>query len=80
MSRRHCVIAGDGTSLNQDEFVTCGGVRLGEVQLKTMESRICPSLYFGGEALDLDGLTGGFNFQGAWTTGWIGGKAMAAAE
>ena len=66
-----------GKSLNKDEFVTCGGVRLGEVNFKTMESRICPGLYFGGELLDLDGLTGGFNFQAAWTTGWIAGRAMS---
>ncbi len=68
-----------GKSLNKDEFVTCGGVRLNEVNFKTMESRICPGLYFGGELLDIDGLTGGFNFQAAWTTGWIAGHAMAAA-
>lgn len=66
-----------GKSLNKDEFVTCGGVRLGEVNFKTMESRLCPGLYFGGELLDLDGLTGGFNFQAAWTTGWIAGRAMS---
>jgi len=67
-----------GRSLNQEEFVTCGGVRLGEVNFKTMESRLCPGLYFGGELLDIDGLTGGFNFQAAWTTGWIAARAMAA--
>jgi len=66
-----------GKSLNKDEFVTCGGVRLGEVNFKTMESRVCPGLYFAGELLDIDGLTGGFNFQAAWTTGWIAGKAIA---
>lgn len=66
-----------GKSLNKDEFVTCGGVRLAEVNFKTMESRICPGLYFGGELLDVDGLTGGFNFQAAWTTGWLAGKAMS---
>ena len=66
-----------GKTLNQDEFVTCGGVRLREVNFKTMESRICPGLYFGGELLDIDGLTGGFNFQAAWTTGWLAGRAMA---
>ncbi len=66
-----------GKSLNKDEFVTCGGVRLNEVNFKTMESRICPGLYFAGELLDIDGITGGFNFQAAWTTGWIAGKAMA---
>jgi predicted Rossmann fold flavoprotein len=66
-----------GQSLNKDEFVTCGGVRLKEVNFKTMESRICPGLHFAGELLDIDGLTGGFNFQAAWTTGWIAGCAMA---
>jgi predicted Rossmann fold flavoprotein len=68
-----------GKTLNQDEFVTCGGVRLNEVNWKTMESSLCPGLYFGGELLDIDGLTGGFNFQAAWTTGWIAGQSMAAA-
>jgi hypothetical protein len=66
-----------GKSLNKDEFVTCGGVRLGEVSFKTMESKICPGLFFAGEVLDIDGITGGFNFQAAWTTGWIAGRAMA---
>ncbi len=66
-----------GKTLNQDEFVTCGGVRLSEVNFKTMESRICPGLYFSGELLDIDGLTGGFNFQSAWTTGWLAGRAMS---
>jgi len=69
-----------GKSLNKDEFVTCGGVRLGEVDFKTMESRICPGLYFAGELLDIDGITGGFNFQAAWTTGWIAGQAMAKSK
>jgi predicted Rossmann fold flavoprotein len=64
-------------SLNKDEFVTCGGVRLSEVDFKTMESKLCPGLYFAGELLDIDGLTGGFNFQAAWTTGWLAGNAMA---
>ena len=67
-----------GKSLNKEEFVTCGGVRLGEVSFKTMESRVCRGLYFGGELLDIDGLTGGFNFQSAWSTGWLAGKAMSA--
>jgi predicted Rossmann fold flavoprotein len=66
-----------GKSLNKDEFVTCGGVKLSEVDFKTMESRLVPDLYFAGELLDIDGITGGFNFQAAWTTGWIAGKAMA---
>jgi len=66
-----------GKSLNKDEFVTCGGVRLSEVNFKTMESRLCPGLYFAGELLDIDGVTGGFNFQAAWTTGWLAGRAIA---
>jgi predicted flavoprotein YhiN len=74
---RRTEFAVSGKSLNQDEFVTCGGVRLGEVNFKTMESRLCSGLFFAGELLDLDGITGGFNFQAAWTTGWIAGRAMA---
>jgi predicted Rossmann fold flavoprotein len=66
-----------GKSLNKDEFVTCGGVRLAEVNFRTMESRLCPGLHFAGELLDIDGITGGFNFQAAWTTGWLAGRAMA---
>ena len=66
-----------GKSLNKDEFVTCGGVRLPEVDFKTMESKLCPGLFFAGELLDIDGITGGFNFQAAWTTGWIAGRSMA---
>ena len=69
-----------GKSLNKDEFVTCGGVRLREINFKTMESRVTPNLYFAGELLDVDGITGGFNFQAAWTTGWIAGHAMAGVE
>lgn len=66
-----------GKSLFKDEFVTCGGVKLAEVDFRTMESRLCPGLHFAGEVLDIDGVTGGFNFQSAWTTGWIAGQAMA---
>ncbi len=66
-----------GKSMNKEEFVTCGGVRLREVDFKTMESRLCPGLHFAGEVLDIDGVTGGFNFQAAWTTGWLAGQAMA---
>lgn len=68
-----------GKNTNKDEFVTCGGVKLKEVDFQTMESRKCPGLYFAGELLDIDGVTGGFNFQAAWTTGWIAGNALAAA-
>ena len=67
----------NGKSLNKEEFVTCGGIDLREVDFKTMESRITPGLYFAGELLDIDGITGGFNFQAAWTTGRIAGQAMA---
>ena len=69
----------DGKSTYKDEFVTCGGVKLQEVNFKTMESRICPGLHFAGEVLDIDGITGGFNFQNAWTTSWLAGRAMAEA-
>ncbi len=67
----------NGKSMFKEEFVTCGGVRLAEVDFKTMESRLMPGLYFAGEFLDIDGITGGFNFQSAWTTGWLAGQAMA---
>ena len=69
-----------GKSLNKDEFVTCGGVALGEVNFQTMESRRCPGLHFAGELLDIDGVTGGFNFQAAWTTGYVAGQAMALGD
>ncbi len=61
----------EGQTTNKEEFVTCGGVALNEVNFKTMESKKIPGLYFAGEVLDIDGVTGGFNFQNAWTTGWI---------
>lgn len=68
-----------GKSTNKDEFVTAGGISLSEVSFSTMESRIVSGLYFAGEVLDIDALTGGFNFQAAWTTGWIAGHAMAGS-
>jgi predicted Rossmann fold flavoprotein len=68
-----------GKTTYKEEFVTCGGIPLAEVNFKTMESRRVPSLYFAGEVLDIDGITGGFNFQAAWTTGFLAGQAMAAA-
>jgi hypothetical protein len=64
-----------GKGAFKEEFVTCGGVWLDEVNFKTMESRRCAGLYFAGEILDIDGVTGGFNFQSAWTTGWLAGRA-----
>ena len=69
----------DGKSTFKEEFVTCGGVRLAEVDFKTMASRLVPGLHFAGEFLDVDGITGGFNFQNAWTTGRLAGVAMAAS-
>jgi predicted Rossmann fold flavoprotein len=66
-----------GKTTNKDEFVTCGGVTLSEVEFKTMESKLCKNLFFCGEVLDIDGITGGFNFQNAWTTGWIAGRSAA---
>lgn len=65
----------EGKTTNKQEFVTCGGVTLKEVDFKTMQSKICPRLFFAGEILDIDGITGGFNFQNAWTTGYIAGKS-----
>jgi predicted Rossmann fold flavoprotein len=66
-----------GKGVFKEEFVTCGGVSLKEVDFKTMESKKCPGLYFAGEILDIDGVTGGFNFQSAWTTAWLAGQAIA---
>ncbi|TVR48818.1 MAG: NAD(P)/FAD-dependent oxidoreductase [Puniceicoccaceae bacterium] len=76
----HCagsIFAVEGKSMNKEEFVTCGGVRLSEVDFRTMESRCCPGLHFAGELLDIDGITGGFNFQAAWTTGYLAGRSLA---
>jgi predicted Rossmann fold flavoprotein len=64
-----------GKSLNKEEFVTCGGVSLKEVDFATLESRNVPGLHFAGEVLDIDGVTGGFNFQAAWTTAWHAGRS-----
>ena len=67
-----------GKSTNKDEFVTCGGVSLDEINFKTMESKLVPGLYFAGEVIDVDGITGGFNFQNAWTNGFHAGSDIAA--
>ena len=69
-----------GKGVFKEEFVTCGGVDLKSVNFQTMESKICPGLYFAGEILDIDGVTGGFNFQSAWTTGYLAGLAMGNNE
>ncbi|NEO83993.1 MAG: NAD(P)/FAD-dependent oxidoreductase [Spirulina sp. SIO3F2] len=65
-----------GKGVFKEEFVTCGGVKLAEVDFKTMASRKALGLFFAGEILDIDGVTGGFNFQNAWTTGWLAGQGM----
>ena len=63
-----------GKTTFKEEFVTCGGISLENINIKTMESKIVNDLYFAGEVLDIDGITGGYNFQSAWTTGFIAGK------
>jgi hypothetical protein len=65
-----------GKTTFKEEFVTCGGVDLKEINLETMESKMVSGLYFAGEVLNIDGETGGFNFQSAWTTGYIAGKSI----
>lgn len=67
----------DGKTPFKDEFVTCGGVNLTDVDFKNMQSKRTRGIYFAGEVLDIDGITGGFNFQSAWTTGYIAGTSMA---
>ena len=66
-----------GKGVFKEEFVTCGGVCLDEVDFRTLQSRVVPGLYFAGEVLDVDGVTGGFNFQNAWATGYLAGLALA---
>lgn len=64
----------NGRTTFKEEFVTCGGINLQSVDMNTMQSKVCKNLYFAGEVLDIDGITGGYNFQAAWTTGFIAGK------
>ncbi len=66
-----------GKTTYKEEFVTCGGIPLNEINPDTMESKIVPGLYFSGEVLNIDGITGGFNFQAAWTNSWLAAKAVA---
>ncbi len=68
-----------GKTTFKEEFVTCGGIKLSEVDANTMQSKVVPNLYFAGEILDVDGITGGFNFQHAWTSGWIAAQSIAKA-
>lgn len=72
-----CEFAVKGKTTFKEEFVTCGGISLKEVNMQTMESKLVPGLYFAGEILDIDGVTGGFNFQAAWSTGYVAGVAAA---
>lgn len=65
-----------GKTTFKEEFVTCGGVSLASINMKTMESKVVPNLYFAGELMDIDAITGGYNFQAAWTTGFIAGKLL----
>lgn len=73
-------LAVSGKTTFKEEFVTAGGIKLEEVDPDTMMSRIHPNLFFAGEILDVDGITGGFNFQHAWTSGWIASESIAASE
>ena len=72
-------MAVEGKTTYKEEFVTAGGVKLTEIDPATMQSRKASGLYFAGEIMDVDGLTGGFNFQHAWTSGWIAAKSIAAS-
>ncbi|MBL0127267.1 MAG: NAD(P)/FAD-dependent oxidoreductase [Flavobacteriales bacterium] len=67
----------NGRTTFKEEFVTAGGIALQQVDPATLESKVLPGLHFAGEVLDMDGITGGFNFQAAWSTGWLAGKAAA---
>lgn len=66
-----------GKTTFKEEFVTCGGIKLSEIDANTMQSKVVPCLFFAGEVMDVDGITGGFNFQHAWTSGWIAAKAIS---
>lgn len=73
-----CDFALEGKSTFKDEFVTAGGVELKEVELKTFKSKLLPNLWLAGETLNIDAITGGFNFQAAWTGGYLAGQSIAA--
>jgi len=73
----NCQFVITGKSTFKDEFVTAGGIDLKQVDFTSMESRKCPNLWFAGEVLNIDAVTGGFNFQAAWTSSWIAGTAIA---
>lgn len=67
-----------GKTTFKEEFVTCGGIKLNEIDPNTMQSRKLPGLFFAGEVMDIDGITGGFNFQNAWTSGWLAAKTISS--
>ena len=69
----------NGKTTFKDEFVTCGGIKLSEIDPNSMQSKKIEQLYFAGEIMDIDGVTGGFNFQNAWTSGWIAANAITRA-
>jgi predicted Rossmann fold flavoprotein len=69
-----------GKTTFKEEFVTAGGIKLSEINAHTMESKIIPRIYFAGEIMNVDGITGGFNFQHAWTSGWIAAKEISTAS
>lgn len=69
-----------GKTTFKEEFVTAGGIRLNEIDVNSMESKILPGLFFAGEIIDVDGVTGGYNFQNAWTTGWIAAQGIIAKQ
>ena len=69
-----------GRAPHRDEFVTCGGVALSAVNPQSLESRTRPGLFFAGEVLDIDGITGGFNFQAAWTTAYTVAQSIASRQ
>ncbi|MFZ0490818.1 MAG: NAD(P)/FAD-dependent oxidoreductase, partial [Salegentibacter sp.] len=68
----------NGKSTFKEEFVTAGGIDLKEVNFKTFESRLHQNLFFAGEVLNIDAITGGFNFQNAWTSGYLAARAMTS--
>jgi predicted Rossmann fold flavoprotein len=74
------IYAVKGKTTFKEEFVTCGGINTSEVDFQTMQSRIVPRLYFAGEVLDVDGITGGFNFQAAWSTGFVAGRHVVSEK
>jgi predicted flavoprotein YhiN len=69
-----------GKTTFKEEFVTCGGVSIADIDPQTMESRKIPGLYFGGEIMAVDGITGGYNFQHAWSSGYVAATAMTRVQ